>query len=108
MQAECDELRVKNQRLNSALEELRLQTREEVERVKRSESDRCKTLEREVERLMSVQGVVQDEASSLKYQLSSTSMEVQQMKEVRGRRGGRERGKGISEGAKDCCVLHQE
>ena len=96
LQAECDELRSKNQQLNSALGELRLQTREEVDRVKRSELDRCKTLEREVERLAGLQSVVQDEASSLKYQLSSTSMEVQQMKEVRegGRREEREEREG--------------
>lgn len=89
LQAECDDLRSKNQQLNSALKELKLQMREEVERVKKSESDRCKALEREVERLTSLQSVVQDEASSLKYQLSSTSMEVQQMREVR-RRGNSE------------------
>lgn len=89
LRAECNDLRSKNQQLNSALKELKLQMREEVERVKKSESDRCKALEREVERLTSLQSVVQDEASSLKYQLSSTSMEVQQMREVR-RRGNSE------------------
>ena len=83
LQTKYDQLQSQHDALNSALEELRAQTQEEVERVKATEGGRRKTVERELEEKEGQLCVLRDEASSLRYQLSSTSMEAQQMKEVR-------------------------
>ena len=54
----------------------------EVESARREGREREELLEREVERLSRECGVARDEATALRYQLSSASMELQQTREV--------------------------
>ena len=78
----CETLATENARLTQELDELRTKLAGELEQVRRAEGERRVSLEREVERLTGDCGVVRDEASALRYQLSSSTMELQQMKEV--------------------------
>lgn len=81
----CDnfeKLREENLQLSREIHELRTQLATEIEEVKKGERRKMMELEREVERLTNACGVGKDETSALRYQLSSASMELQQMKEV--------------------------
>ena len=70
-------LELRQENCAGELEDLRRRVREldEVE-------EKAESLEREVERLTEECGVARDEATGLKYQLSSTNMELQLTKEV--------------------------
>lgn len=75
----CEELSRENSQLAKEVHNLRSQLAEKVERVK---VEGRESLEREVEWLSGECGIAKDEATALRYQLSSNSMELQQLKEV--------------------------
>ena len=78
----CASLSTENSWMARELDDLHSKQAEEMEQVKRRETEKNGLLEKEVERWSSECGVVKDEASALRYQLSSSSMELQQLKEV--------------------------
>lgn len=82
LQKRCKELSSENVHLSGQLEQLRAEMVMAVESVREGERKQRQALETEIEQLVASHSVEKDEVSSLRYQLSSTNMELQQTKEV--------------------------
>lgn len=89
LEAQNADLEDKNGRLNAALEELRAEKDQEIEGLKkklRLESEQRMILEQERDQarkdISSMQGQIELETSSLRFQMSSQTLEVQTAKEV--------------------------
>lgn len=93
LREECAELRSDNQRLTSGMEELRLNLEREVERRMELESKRLGSLEQERDQmkaeLEAASSLVEDATASLKFELSTQNIELQQVREVGGDGSGR-------------------
>ena len=89
LREECAGLRAENQRLTSGLEELRMEKDREVERRVELESNRLGSLEQERDQmkaeLEAASSLVEDATASLKFELSTQNIELQQVREVSGR-----------------------
>ena len=89
MEAQSIDLEDKNGQLNAALEELKAERDQEIERLKKKlglESEQRMILEQERDQarkdISSMQGQIELETSSLRFQMSSQTLEVQTAKEV--------------------------
>ena len=89
MEAQSIDLEDKNGQLNAALEELKVERDQEIERLKKKlglESEQRMILEQERDQarkdISSMQGQIELETSSLRFQMSSQTLEVQTAKEV--------------------------
>ena len=78
----CKKLGAENSRLSREVDDLRTQLAVAAEEKRREEREKAESLEKEVEKLSGECSVVKDEATALRYQLSSVTMEQQQLQEV--------------------------